>query len=120
MKRLLFILTLASFLFITDHTLTADEKTEILIQYTYPTTRSIASYHPKAYIQHDILSLFAENGGIYSFSIENNLGETHFSSTFTADGAEYDFCISSIGNGLFRLIIKGNGNVYEGLFNIFA
>ena len=68
-----------------------DDITRILIYQTVPTTRSI---------------------------VEDRFGVTVYSSALPANGMEYDYDLSGIGEGLFRLVISGTSGEYEGYFTI--
>ena len=76
----------------------------INLQKTGPTTRSLTDI-PEASIQRDILTV--------SFD-----GVTVYSSALPANGMEYDYDLSGIGEGLFRLVISGSSGEYEGCFSI--
>ena len=77
--------------------------------------RSIVSI-PEATIFKNILSISFDDSGVYSLYIENSLSETAYTSTLPADGMEYDYDLSGIGEGLLRLVIKGRNGEYEGYF----
>ena len=96
----------------------ADDDTREIELYSIDiTTRSITVL-PEASISRDILAVSFDNSGIYSLYIEDNLGEMLYTSTLPADGMEYSYDLSGIGEGLFRLIIKGPGGEFEGYFMI--
>ena len=76
----------------------ADDKTVIRIKYVNPTTRSIVEDVPEATLQRDVLTVYT--------------------SALPANGMEYDFDLSGIGEGLFRLVLSGPSGEYEGYFTI--
>ena len=80
-------------------------------------TRSIASV-PEATIFKDILSVAFDGSGMYSLYIEDNFGVTVYTSVLPANGMEYDYDLSAIGEGIFRLILSGPIGEYEGYFTI--
>ena len=81
------------------------------------TTRSIVS-SPEATIFKDILSVSFDASGIYSLYIEDSTGNIVYTSTLPADGMEYDYDLSGIGEGTFTLILEGASGEYEGSFSI--
>ena len=95
-----------------------DDITRILIYQTVPTTRSIAEDIPEATISSDILTVSFDGAGMYSLYIEDSFGVTVYSSALPANGIEYDYDLSGIGEGLFRLVISGPSGDYEGYFTI--
>ena len=56
---------------------------------------------------------------MYSLYIEDNFGVTVYSSAMPANGMEYDYDLSGIGEGLFRLVLSGSSGEYEGYFSIY-
>ena len=95
-----------------------DDITRILIYQTVPTTRSIVEDIPEAFISKDILSVSFDGSGMYSLYIEDRFGVTVYFSALPANGMEYDYDLSGIGEGLFRLVISGTSGEYEGYFTI--
>lgn len=89
----------------------------INLQKTRPTTRSLTDI-PEASIQRDILTVSFDGSGMCSLYIEDNFGVTVYSSALPANGMEYDYYISGIGEGFFRLVISGPSGEYEGYFSI--
>ncbi|HJB43902.1 MAG TPA: DUF3244 domain-containing protein [Candidatus Coprenecus merdipullorum] len=73
---------------------------------------------PEASIYKDILSVSFDASGICTFYIEDSFGATVYTGAFPADGMEYSYNLSGIGEGLFRLVIDGPGNMYEGYFTM--
>ena len=74
----------------------------IHFQKTDPTTRSISDADvPEASIRNDELSVSFEDSGMYSLYIEDNFGVTVYTSALPANGMEYDYDLSGIGDGLF-------------------
>ncbi len=80
-------------------------------------TRSLTDA-PEASIQRDILTVSFDGSGIYSLYVEDSFGITVYSSALPANGMEYDYDLSNIGEGLFRLILSGPSGEYEGHFTI--
>ena len=72
---------------------------------------------PEASIKQDILSVSFDASGICSFYIEDSFGATVYTGVFPADGMEYSYNLSGIGEGLFRLVIDGPTGMYEGYFS---
>ena len=80
-------------------------------------TRSLTDA-PEASIQRDILTVSFDGSGMYTLCIEDSFGATVYSSALPANGMEYDYDLSGIGEGLFRLVIFGPSGEYEGYFTI--
>ena len=80
-------------------------------------TRSLTDA-PEASIQRDILTVSFDGSGMYSLYIEDSFGVIVYSSALPANGMEYDYDLSGIGEGLFRLILSGPSGEYEGYFTI--
>ena len=95
------------------------ENYEIPIEKAIINTRSIISL-PEASIdtQTDIVSVSFDCVGMYTLSVEDSSGKVVYTSVLPSDGMEYQYDLSGIGKGAFRLIIDGPGGVYEGFFNI--
>ena len=72
---------------------------------------------PEASIKQDILSVSFDASGICSFYIEDSFGATVYTGVFPADGMEYSYNLSGIGEGLYRLVIDGPTGMYEGYFS---
>ncbi len=98
--------------------LATDDITRILIYQINPTTRSIVEDIPEASISNDVLTVSFNGSGMYSLYIEDNFGVTVYTSALPANGMEYDYDLSDIGEGLFRLVISGTSGEYEGYFTI--
>ena len=81
------------------------------------TTRSVVSL-PEASIQHDVLSVSFDASGMYTLYVEDSLGGTVYTSALPANGMEYTYDLSGIGEGFFRLVIEGPAGEYEGYFKI--
>ena len=64
-------------------------------------TRSLTDV-PEAYISNDVLNVSFDGSGMYSLYIEDRFGVTVYSSALPANGMEYDYDLSGIGEGLFR------------------
>ena len=88
------------------------------IKHVNPTTRSIVEDIPEASVRNDVLSVSFDDSGMYSLCIEDNFGVTVYSSALPANGMEYDYDLSGIGEGLFRLVLSGPSGEYEGYFTI--
>ena len=116
MKKLLLALLLLSAVSTVGHT---DDRhfRKIILQKVVVTTRSIEAV-PEASIFKDMLSVSFDDSGMYSLYIEDNFGVTVYSSAMPANGMEYDYDLSGIGEGLFRLVISGPAGEYEGHFTI--
>lgn len=80
-------------------------------------TRSLTDV-PEASIQNDVLTVSFDDSGMYSLYIEDRFGVTVYSSALPANGMEYDYDLSGIGEGLFRLVLSGPSGEYEGYFTI--
>ena len=89
----------------------------VILRKIIPSTRSIEAV-PEAYISNDILTVSFDGSGMYSLYIEDNFGVSVYSSALPANGTEYDYDLSGIGEGLFRLVISGPSGDYEGYFSI--
>ncbi len=116
MKKLLLALLLLSAVSTVGHT---DDRNfrRIILQKVIITTRSIEAV-PEAYISNDVLTVSFDGSGMYSLYIEDNFGVSVYSSALPANGMEYDYDLSGIGDGLFRLVISGPSGEYEGHFTI--
>ena len=51
---------------------------------------------------------------MHDLRIEDSFGGTVYSSALPADGMEYSYDLSGIGEGMFRLVLEGPGGEYEG------
>ena len=89
----------------------------IHLQKTGPITRSLTDI-PEASIQRDILTVSFDGSGMYSLYIEDSFGVIVYSSALPANGMEYDYDLSGIGEGLFRLVISGPSGDYAGHFTV--
>ena len=113
MKRLsfiFFILCLCSFASY------ADER-DIPIKSVNADTRSIAGI-PEATIGNGIIFISFDASGVYSLYIEDSMGNIIYTSTLPADGMEYSYDLSGIGEGMFTLTLEGVSGVYEGCLTI--
>ena len=82
-------------------------------------TRSV-SETPDALISGDLLILSIYDGNaVYSLVVEDALGVIVYTSILSADGMEYSYDLSGIGEGLHRLVIKGPGGEFEGYFTLY-
>lgn len=84
---------------------------------TYIETRSIENL-PDATIENQILTVSFDNVGIYSLYIEDDSGTIVYSSALPADGMEYNYDLSTVKMGLYRLVLSGYKGEYEGCFSI--
>ena len=91
--------------------------TTLRVQQINPTTRSLMDT-PEASIKQDILSVSFDASDICSFYIEDCFGTTAYSGAFPADGMEYSYDLTGIGEGLFRLVIVNQRSEYEGSFKL--
>ena len=83
----------------------------------YIETRSIENL-PDATIENQILTVSFDNVGIYSLYIEDDSGTIVYSSALPADGMEYNYDLSTVKMGLYRLVLSGYKGEYEGCFSI--
>ena len=99
--------------------LKGEEPYWIHVQKSNPTTRSIITL-PEAQIdrQTDLLTVSFDHSGLYTLYIENSLTETVYQSALPANGMEYRYDLSGIGDGFFTLIINGPGGEYYGEFTL--
>lgn len=99
--------------------LLAEDPYWIHVQKSNPTTRSITTL-PEAQIdrQTDLLTVSFDYNGLYTLYIENSMSETVFQSALPANGMEYFYDLSGIGEGFFTLIINGPGGEYYGEFTL--
>ena len=58
------------------------------------------------------------SSGLYSLYIEDGMGNIVYTSTLPADGMEYTYDLSGIGEGTFTLILEGASGEYEGSFSV--
>ena len=116
MRKLLIMLILMSVL---PSTLRSDDDIarEIDLKSVDVTTRSIVS-SPESTIFKDILSVSFDASGIYSLYIEDSTGNIVYTSTLPADGMEYDYDLSGIGEGFFTLTLEGPSGEYKGEFSV--
>lgn len=94
-----------------------DSLNEIMLYSVDISTRSM-SVIPKASIYQDVLAVCFDESDVFYLSIENANGETLYVSTLPADGMEYSYDLSGIGEGMFRLVLEGPGGEYEGYFTL--
>ena len=83
-------------------------KDDIPIRKVIINTRSIIGL-PEASIdaQSGQLSVSFDSGGTCALLVEDSLGVPVYTSTLPADGMEYSYDLSGIGEGMFRLVIEG-------------
>ena len=103
MKKILATLILISSIIICAN---SQDYVEIIMSKTDTRTRSVVEV-PEVTISHEVLfvSFYASGGTVYS-------------SALPADGMEYSYDLSGIGEGMFRLVLEGPGGEYEGYFNL--
>ena len=116
MKKLLLALLLLSAVSTVGHT---DDRNfrRIILQKVVITTRSIEAV-PEVFISNDILTVSFDGSGMYTLYIEDCFGVTVYSSALPANGMEYNYDLSGIGEGIFRLVLEGSSGEYEGYFNL--
>ncbi len=68
--------------------------------------------------QTDIVSVSFDDSGMYTLYIENSLGDVLYQSVLPANGLEYHYDLSGIGEGYFRLVLEGASGEYEGFFTV--
>ena len=96
MKKILATLILISSIIICAN---SQDYVEIIMSKTDTRTRSVVEV-PEVTISH--------------LRIEDSFGGTVYSSALPADGMEYSYDLSGIGEGMFRLVLEGPGGEYEG------
>ena len=79
------------------------------------TTRSIVEV-PEASISHEVLRVSFSTSGIYSLTVSDSMGSPVYISSLPADGMEYSYDLSGIGEGTFTLTLEGPSGEYEGVF----
>lgn len=106
-KRVFFLITLFSLSFV-NNAYCDDRDKEIALNKIIPTTRSISNM-PEASIDTHIkmLSVSMDDSGMYTLYIENSLGDVLYQSVLPANGLEYHYDLSGIGEGYFRLVLEG-------------
>lgn len=87
-----------------------DPKRDIILHKVIPTTRSIIKV-PEASISHEVLMVSFSSSGTYSMTVMDIFGVPVYISTLPADGMEYSFDLSGIGEGY------ANGYYYSADFN---
>ena len=117
MKKFLLLLTLLSTASGLCLAAQDDIVRDITIRRININTRSI-DIAPEASIQNDVLSVSFDDSGMCSLYIEDSFGVTVYTSALPANGMEYDYDLSGIGEGLFRLVLSGPSGEYEGYFTI--
>lgn len=80
-------------------------------------TRSIVEV-PEASISHEVLRVSFSSSGIYSVTVSDSMGSPVYISSLPADGLEYSYDLSGIGEGTFTLTLEGPSGEYEGVFCI--
>lgn len=68
--------------------------------------------------QTNIVSVSFDDSGMYTLYIENSLGDVLYQSVLPANGLEYHYDLSGIGEGYFRLVLEGASGEYEGFFTL--
>ena len=82
---------------------------------TDATTRSLTTL-PEASISHEVLRVSFSSSGIYSLTVSDSMGSPVYISSLPADGMEYSYDLSGIGEGTFTLTLEGPSGEYEGVF----
>lgn len=82
-------------------------------------TRSLVNL-PEASIdtKTKILSVSYDHSGTFYLYVLNNMSETVYQSVLPANGLQYHYDLSGIGEGYFRLVIEGASGEYEGFFSL--
>ena len=88
---------------------------EITMSRTDMRTRSIVEV-PEASISHEVLRVSFSSSGIYSLTVSDSMGSPVYISSLPADGMEYSYDLSGIGEGTFTLTLEGPSGEYEGVF----
>lgn len=73
---------------------------------------------PEASISHELLVVSFSSSGLYSLYIEDSTGNIVYTSTLPADGMEYGYDLSGIGEGFFTLTLEGPSGEYKGEFSV--
>ncbi len=106
------------FVCITSISATGDDpKRDVILHKVIPTTRSIVEV-PEATISNDVLCVSFRSSGMYTLCISDRFGSPVYISTLPADGMEYSYDLSGIGEGVFTLTLEGVSGVYEGCFSM--
>lgn len=90
---------------------------EITMSRTDTRTRGIIEV-PEASISHELLVVSFPSSGLYSLYIEDGMGNIVYTSTLPADGMEYGYDLSGIGEGFFTLTLEGPSGEYKGEFSV--
>ena len=69
-------------------------------------------------VQTRILVVSMVDYGVYTLYVEDGLLETVYQSVLPANGLQYHYDLSGIGEGNFRLVIEGASGEYEGFFTL--
>ena len=110
MKKILATLILISSIIICAN---SQDYVEIIMSKTDTHTRSVVEV-PEVTISHEVLFVSFYASGMHDLRIEDSFGGTVYSSALPADGMEYSYDLSGIGEGMFRLVLEGPGGEYEG------
>lgn len=65
-----------------------------------------------------LLVVSMDDCGIYTLYVQDSLFETVYQSVLPANGLQYHYDLSGIGDGNFRLVIEGASGEYEGFFSL--
>lgn len=119
MKRLLFVLFSVALSTVCSYSFPCkqDDYKDVPLRSTTPYTRSEA-WLPQASVGHGVLSVSFDAFGMYTLYIEDSSGVPVYTSTLPADGMEYSYDLSGIGEGMFILKLDGPSGEYEGCFII--
>jgi hypothetical protein len=116
---LIFLLLLtASFAGISSSNSSVDNRVIEILRIDEIITRGGLSSGPEGSINDKALVLSFFGGGMYQISITNSFGTLVYADILPADGMEYSYDLSGIGEGMFRLVLEGPGGEYEGYFNL--
>lgn len=69
-------------------------------------------------VQTGILVVSLDDYGMYTLYVQDSLFEIVYQSVLPANGLQYHYDLSGIGDGNFRLVIEGASGEYEGFFTL--
>ena len=114
-----YVFVIISFLLGTISSVADDKDKEILINKSIPTTRSLSDMpHASINAQTCLLVVSMDDCGMYTLYVQDSLFETVYQSVLPANGLQYHYDLSGIGEGYFRLVIEGASGEYEGFFSL--
>lgn len=74
--------------------------------------------HASINAQTCLLVVSMDDCGMYTLYVQDSLFETVYQSVLPANGLQYHYDLSGIGDGNFRLVIEGASGEYEGFFSL--